>query len=69
MATITVPHELTSVGYGGALVHENRRGKALNEAEGMGILAGGFSTGRGLWSSARNGESLHMSFVSDEGSR
>jgi hypothetical protein len=44
-------------------VCENEPGKALNEAEGMGILTGGFSTSGGLWSSARNIESLGTSFV------
>jgi hypothetical protein len=49
-------------------VDEIERGQALNEAEGMGILTGGFSTGGELWGGARNGVSLRPSFIGGAGS-
>jgi hypothetical protein len=44
-------------------VHEIEWGQALNEAKGMGILTGGFSTGGELWGGARNGVFLRPSFI------
>jgi hypothetical protein len=50
-------------------VHITEHGQALNESEGTGILTGGFSTGRELWGSVRNGVSLRPSFIGGVGSR
>jgi hypothetical protein len=50
-------------------VHKIEQGQTLNEAEGMGILTRGFSTGGELWGGARNGVSLRPSFVGGAGSQ
>jgi hypothetical protein len=41
-----VSSELAGIGYGGALMHENRMGEALIGAVGTGILTRWFSEGR-----------------------